>query len=88
MKEEIEIELKKVDNFFFFFNLNFVIICVNYNEKMEVDSFFVYVFYFLKKIFDEIYGVFDIIVVFLVNVWGFGFKKFIGVDLLIVDSLC
>lgn len=87
LKEEIETELKKVDNSLSPFNPNSVITRVNHNEKTEVDSFFVHVFHLSKKISDETYGAFDITVAPLVNAWGFGFKKSTGVDSLIVDSL-
>ena len=40
LKEEIETELKKVDNSLSPFNPNSVITRVNHNEKTEVDSFF------------------------------------------------
>ena len=86
-KEEIETELKKVDNSLSPFNPNSVITRVNHNEKTEVDSFFVHVFHLSKKISDETHGAFDITVAPLVNAWGFGFKKSTGVDSLIVDSL-
>lgn len=39
------------------------------------------------EILVEICGVFDIIVVLLVNVWGFGFKKGVFFDLIMIDSL-
>lgn len=39
LKEEIETELKKVDNSLSPFNPNSVITRVNHNEKTEVDSF-------------------------------------------------
>ena len=87
LKEEIETELKKVDNSLSPFNPNSVITRVNHNEKTEVDSFFVHVFHLSKKISDETHGAFDITVAPLVNAWGFGFKKSTGVDSLIVDSL-
>ena len=87
LKEEIETELKKVDNSLSPFNPNSVITRVNHNEKTEVDSFFVHVFHLAKKISDETHGAFDITVAPLVNAWGFGFKKSTGVDSLIVDSL-
>ena len=45
LKEEIETELKKVDNSLSPFNPNSVITRVNHNEKTEVDSFFVHVFH-------------------------------------------
>ena len=53
LKEEIETELKKVDNSLSPFNPNSVITRVNHNEKTEVDSFFVHVFHLSKKISDE-----------------------------------
>lgn len=49
LKEEIETELKKVDNSLSPFNPNSVITRVNHNEKTEVDSFFVHVFHLAKK---------------------------------------
>ena len=83
LKEEIETELKKVDNSLSPFNPNSVITRVNHNEKTEVDSFFVHVFHLSKKISDETHGAFDITVAPLVNAWGFGFKKSTGVDSLL-----
>ena len=87
LKEEIESELKKVDNSLSPFNPNSVITHVNRNEETELDSFFVHVFHLAKKISDETHGAFDITVAPLVNAWGFGFKKSAGVDSLVVDSL-
>ena len=59
LKEEIETELKKVDNSLSPFNPNSVITRVNHNEKTEVDSFFVHVFHLSKKISDETHGAND-----------------------------
>lgn len=87
LKQEIEIELKKVDNSLSPFNPNSVITHINHNEEIEPDSFFIHVFRLAEKIASETNGAFDITVAPLVNAWGFGFKKSTGVDSLTVDSL-
>ena len=87
LKEEIETELKKVDNSLSPFNPHSIITHVNHNEEVEPDSFFVHVFNLAKKVSAETNGAFDITVAPLVNAWGFGFKQSITVDSLIVDSL-
>lgn len=87
LKNEIEAELKKVDNSLSPFNPNSVITHVNHNEETELDSFFVQVFRLAQKVSQETNGAFDITVAPLVNAWGFGFKQSTGVDSLTVDSL-
>lgn len=87
LKNEIEAELKKVDNSLSPFNPNSIITRVNHNEETELDSFFIHVFQMAKKISEETNGAFDITVAPLVNAWGFGFKESTGVDSLTVDSL-
>lgn len=87
LKNEIEAELKKVDNSLSPFNPNSVITRVNHNEEVEPDSFFVHVFHLARQVSEETNGAFDITVAPLVNAWGFGFKQSTGVDSLTIDSL-
>lgn len=87
LKNEIEAELKKVNNSLSPFDPTSVITHVNHNEEVEPDSFFVHVFRLARKVSEETNGAFDITVAPLVNAWGFGFKQSTGVDSLTIDSL-
>ncbi len=87
LKNEIEAELKKVNNSLSPFDPASVITRVNHNEEVELDSFFVHVFHLAEKVSEETNGAFDITVAPLVNAWGFGFKQSTGVDSLTIDSL-
>lgn len=87
LKNEIEAELKKVNNSLSPFDPTSVITHVNHNEEVEPDSFFVHVFSLARKVSEETNGAFDITVAPLVNAWGFGFKQSTGVDSLTIDSL-
>lgn len=87
LKNEIEAELKKVNNSLSPFDPTSVITHVNHNEEVELDSFFVHVFHLAEKVSEETNGAFDITVAPLVNAWGFGFKQSTGVDSLTIDSL-
>ena len=74
LKDEIEAELKKVDN-----SLS--------NTNLSADSLFTEVFLLAKQISKETHGAFDITVAPLVNAWGFGFKNAVQVDSAMIDSL-
>ncbi len=87
LKEEIEAELKKVDNSLSPFNKESIITRINQNMEVEPDSFFVHVFHLAQRISEETGGAFDITVAPLVNAWGFGFKESTGVDKQTIDSL-
>ena len=87
LKNEIEAELKKVNNSLSPYDPNSIITRVNHNEEAEPDSFFVQVFHLAQKVSEETNGAFDITVAPLVNAWGFGFKQSTGVDSLTIDSL-
>ena len=75
LKEEIEAELKKVDNSLSPFNDNSIITKINRNENVKVDKMFTDVFTLAKQVSEETDGAFDITVAPLVNLWGFGFKS-------------
>lgn len=87
LQQEIEAELKKVDDSLSPFNDSSVISRVNRNEDIPVDSMFVRVFERSEVISRETGGAFDITVAPLVNAWGFGFKKGAFPDSARVDSL-
>ncbi|WP_455673588.1 FAD:protein FMN transferase [Phocaeicola sp.] len=87
LKNEIESELKKVDNSLSPFNKNSVITHINHNEDVMPDSLFVHVFNLAHQVSEHTNGAFDITVAPLVNAWGFGFKKAIEPDSATVDSL-
>lgn len=87
LQSEIEAELNKVDASLSPFNKTSVITRINQNESVAPDSLFLKVFHRAKEISNETQGAFDITVAPLVNAWGFGFKKNLPVDSLIVDSL-
>ena len=87
LKDEIEAELKKVDNSLSPFNKASVITHINENTNLSADSLFTEVFLLAKQISKETHGAFDITVAPLVNAWGFGFKNAAQVDSAMIDSL-
>ena len=87
LKDEIEAELKKVDNSLSPFNKASVITHINENTDLTADSLFTEVFLLAKQISKETHGAFDITVAPLVNAWGFGFKNAAQVDSAMIDSL-
>ena len=87
LKDEIEAELKKVDNSLSPFNKASVITHINENTNLTADSLFTEVFLLAKQISQETHGAFDITVAPLVNAWGFGFKNAAQVDSIMIDSL-
>ena len=87
LKDEIEAELKKVDNSLSPFNKASVITHINENTNLSADSLFTEVFLLAKQISKETHGAFDITVAPLVNAWGFGFKNAVQVDSAMIDSL-
>lgn len=74
LKDQIEAELKKVDQSLSMFNQQSIISRVNRNEDVKVDNLFTDVFTLAQTISRETDGAFDITVAPLVNAWGFGFK--------------
>lgn len=87
LKEQIEAELKKVDQSLSTFNKTSIISQVNCNENPITDNMFREVFTLAENISQETEGAFDITVAPLVNEWGFGFKKGITPTRQVVDSL-
>lgn len=87
LKNDIEAELKKVDNSLSPFNKASVITRINENTDLTADSLFTEVFLLAKQISQETHGAFDITVAPLVNAWGFGFKNAAQVDSALIDSL-
>ena len=79
LQEEIETELKKVDNALSMFNEQSIISRINegeqFVEKNEEGRMFLDVFHLAQSISDDTEGAFDITVAPLVNAWGFGFKN-------------
>ncbi len=86
-QQEIEAELKKVDQSLSPFNKTSIISCINRNEDVKVNEMFTEVFNLAENISKETNGAFDITVAPLVNVWGFGFKKGVDPDKQVIDSL-
>lgn len=74
LKNEIEAELKKVDNSLSPFNKKSTITAINENRSVKVDEMFARVFDMAQDISKETNGAFDITVAPMVNLWGFGFK--------------
>lgn len=79
LKEEIETELKKVDNALSMFNPTSVISRIN-NGAVNIDDteegrMFIEVCQLAQHISEETHGAFDITVAPLVNLWGFGFRN-------------
>lgn len=87
LKTEIDAELKKFDNSLSPFNNKSIISRVNRNEKIVTDSFFQTCFKRSMEISQETEGAFDITIAQLANAWGFGFKKGVFPDSLMIDSL-
>jgi thiamine biosynthesis lipoprotein len=74
LQEEIEAELRKVDDKFSMFNSQSVVARLNNGESPELSSDFIDVFKLARQISEDTNGAFDITVAPLVNAWGFGFK--------------
>ena len=87
LKDDIENELRKVDNSLSPFNKKSTITAINNNTDMTADSMFCQVFMLSKTISEETGGAFDITVAPLVNAWGFGFKEGTFPDSTLIDSL-
>ena len=87
LKDEIEKELKKVDNSLSTFNQQSVISKINRNENVQINDMFTDVFDLAQQISKETNGAFDITVAPLVNAWGFGFKQGSEPTNLVIDSI-
>ena len=87
LQQEIEAELRKVDDALSMFNEQSIISKVNRNEKTEINDMFRQVVSLGLKISDETDGAFDITVAPLVNAWGFGFKSGEMPTQQVIDSL-
>lgn len=74
LQEEIEAELKKVDDEFSMFNSQSIVARLNNGEQPELSNDFIDVFKLARQISEDTNGAFDITVAPLVNAWGFGFK--------------
>lgn len=74
LQEEIEAELKKVDDKFSMFNNQSIVARLNNGEQPELSNDFIDVFKLARQISEDTNGAFDITVAPLVNAWGFGFK--------------
>lgn len=87
LQENIEAEMKKVDDALSTFNKNSILSKVNQNEPVELNDMFKDVFNMAEQISKETDGAFDITVAPMVNAWGFGFKKSTPPTKHVVDSL-
>ncbi|EFA43717.1 ApbE family protein [Hallella bergensis DSM 17361] len=87
LQENIEAEMKKVDDALSTFNKNSILSNVNQNEPVELNDMFKDVFNMAEQISKETDGAFDITVAPMVNAWGFGFKKGTPPTKHVVDSL-
>lgn len=87
LQENIETEMKKVDDALSTFNKNSILSKVNQNEPVELNDMFKDVFNMAEQISKETDGAFDITVAPMVNAWGFGFKKGTPPTKHVVDSL-
>ena len=74
IQEEIEAELKKVDDEFSMFNSQSLVARLNNGENPELTSTFCEIFELAHRVSEDTDGAFDITVAPLVNAWGFGFK--------------
>ena len=86
-QQEIETELKKVDQSLSPFNKTSVITQVNQGKDIEVDEMFTEVFRMAESISKETNGAFDITVAPMVNLWGFGFKQGVPPTKAKIDSI-
>ena len=75
LKNQIEAELKKVDQSLSMFNDQSVISKINTGKSTATDALFDEVFEMAQQVSKETDGAFDITVAPLVNLWGFGFKQ-------------
>lgn len=87
LQENIEAEMKKVDDALSTFNKNSILSKVNQNKPVELNDMFKDVFNMAEQISKETDGAFDITVAPMVNAWGFGFKKGTPPTKHVVDSL-
>ena len=92
LHDEIETEMKKVDNALSMFNEKSVISRINQEQTNYIDDseegrMFLEVYNLAMKISNETDGAFDITVAPLVNAWGFGFKENVFPDNQTIDSL-
>ena len=92
LHDEIEAEMKKVDNALSMFNEKSVISRINQEQTNYIDDseegrMFLEVYNLAMKISNETDGAFDITVAPLVNAWGFGFKENVFPDNQTIDSL-
>ena len=74
LQDEIEKELRKVDDEFSMFKSQSVVAQINRGEKPKLSDNFKDVFKLARQVSDDTHGAFDITVAPLVNAWGFGFK--------------
>lgn len=74
LQEEIEAELKKVDDEFSMFNSQSIVARLNNGDQPELSNDFIDVFKLARQVSEDTNGAFDITVAPLVNAWGFGFK--------------
>ena len=88
LHDELKAELKSFDNSLSTFNKESVISKVNQNEIDSVDDeWFLNVFRKGNEVSQKTEGAFDMTVAPLVNLWGFGFKKYEGVTRSSIDSI-
>ena len=74
LKDEIEAELKRVDNEFSMFNEQSTVSRFNRGEQPQLNEMFLEVYRLACTVNAETDGAFDVTVAPLVNAWGFGFK--------------
>lgn len=87
LQQEIEAQLKEVDEALSPFNDSSIITHINRNEPVKLNKMFTDVFTLAESISKETHGAFDITVAPLVNAWGFGFKSGINPTRHVIDSL-
>lgn len=87
LQQNIEAEMKKVDDALSTFNPNSIISKINQNKPVELNDMFKDVFTMSEEISKETHGAFDITVAPMVNAWGFGFKSGVSPTRHTIDSL-
>lgn len=87
LTRQIEATLAEVDNSLSTFNEQSIISKVNRNEPVALNDMFTHVFMLAQTVSEATDGAFDITVMPLVNLWGFGFKSGMEPTPQTVDSL-
>lgn len=87
LQESIEAELQRLDLSLSTYKASSVLSKINNNESSEPDKLVLDVFQRAVEISELTGGAFDATVAPLVNAWGFGFTKKVGISEQLIDSI-